>query len=419
MAICDNARFAFHRIPTAPIAIHRIESPLMPSDSFDSHHWMRRALERAQDALDRSDPNPRVGCVLVKDHIVIGEGATQRPGGPHAEIEALNDAKSRGLDARGATAYVTLEPCSHFGRTPPCADALIAAGIARVVAAMEDPNPLVAGQGLERLRAAGIEVESGVISDEMRDQAREINIGFVSRMTTGRPWVRLKIAASLDAQSALSNGRSQWITGEAARRDGRAWRARASALLTGIGTVRLDDPRLDVRDSETTRDPTRDPPRDPPRQPLRVLVDSRFEVPMTARIVRNVVEGKRLLVVGVASDASKQQALSDAGCETLVLPNAQGKVDLVALIEELGRREVNELHVEAGGKLNGSLIRAGCVDELLAYIAPCLLGPGQPMVELPTIEDLNRRWSLTYHDFARVGDDLRVRARFKPSSAGV
>lgn len=390
----------------------------MPSDSFDSHRWMRRALERAHDALYRSDPNPRVGCVLIKDGAVIGEGATQAPGGPHAEIEALNDAKARGFDARGATACVTLEPCSHFGRTPPCADALIAAGIARVVAAMEDPNPLVAGEGFERLRAAGIAVESGVMADE----AREINIGFVARMTTGRPWVRMKIAASLDAQSALANGQSQWITSEAARRDGHAWRARASALLTGIGTVRLDDPRLDVRQFETTRDTTGETPRDTtrhaPRQPLRVLVDSRFEVPIAARIVRNVVEGKRLLVVGAVVDASKQEALADAGCETLVLPNAQGKVDLVALIGELGRREVNELHVEAGGKLNGSLIRAGCVDEILAYLAPCLLGPGQPMIELPTIDDLNRRRSLTYHDFARIGDDLRIRARFSRSPTG-
>ncbi len=391
----------------------------MLSNCFDSHRWMRLALERAHDALYRSDPNPRVGCVLIKDHIVIGEGATQAPGGPHAEVEALNDAKSRGLDARGATAVVTLEPCSHFGRTPPCADALIAAGITHVVAAMQDPNPLVAGQGFERLRAAGIAVESGVMADE----ARELNIGFVSRMTTRRPWVRMKLAASLDAQSALANGRSQWITSEAARRDGHAWRARASALLTGIGTVRLDDPRLDVREFETPTATPSDTPQDttlrPLRQPLRVLVDSRFEVPLAARIVRNVSEGKRLLVVGAVTDVSKQAALTDAGCETLLLPNARSKVDLIALIDELGRRDVNELHVEAGGKLNGSLIRAGLVDEVLAYIAPCLLGPGQPMVALPAIDDLNRRWSLTYHDFVRIGDDLRIRARFHPSPTGV
>ncbi len=391
----------------------------MLPNSFDSHHWMRRALERAHDALYRSDPNPRVGCVLVRDHTVIGEGATQAPGGPHAEVEALNDAKSRGLDARGATAVVTLEPCSHFGRTPPCADALIAAGITHVVAAIEDPNPLVAGQGFERLRAAGIAIESGVMADE----ARELNIGFVTRMTTKRPWVRMKLAASLDAQSALANGRSQWITSEAARRDGHLWRARASALLTGIGTVRLDDPRLDVRELDTGLDTmgasSRETPPRPLRQPLRVLVDSRFEVPLAARIVRNVSEGKRLLVVGAVADASREAALADAGCETLLLPNAEGKVDLVALIDELGRRDVNELHVEAGGKLNGSLINAGCVDEVLAYIAPCLLGPGQPMLELPAIDDLSRRWSLTYHDFVRIGDDLRIRARFHPSPTGV
>ncbi|MGI9025756.1 MAG: bifunctional diaminohydroxyphosphoribosylaminopyrimidine deaminase/5-amino-6-(5-phosphoribosylamino)uracil reductase RibD [Burkholderiaceae bacterium] len=390
----------------------------MPTDALDSHYWMRRALERTRDALHRSDPNPRVGCVLVRDDVVIGEGATQASGGPHAEIEALADARARGLDARGATAWVTLEPCSHFGRTPPCVDALIAAGIARVVAAMQDPNPLVAGQGFERLRAAGIAVDVGPMADE----ARELNIGFVTRMVTRRPWVRMKLAASLDAQGALANGQSQWITSEAARRDGHAWRARASALLTGIGTVRADDPRLDVRSFDAPHDTVdrapRDATNDTPRQPLRVLVDSRFDVPLSARIVRNVCEGKRLLVVGAVADPNKQGALADAGCETLVLPNAHGKVDLGALIDELGRRDVNELHVEAGGKLNGSLIRAGCVDELLAYLAPCLLGPGQPMIELPPIDDLGRRRSLTYHDSARSGDDLRIRARFDKSPTG-
>jgi diaminohydroxyphosphoribosylaminopyrimidine deaminase / 5-amino-6-(5-phosphoribosylamino)uracil reductase len=301
----------------------------------------------------------------------------------------------RGLDARGATVYVTLEPCCHFGRTPPCVDALIAAGVARVVAAMKDPNPLVAGRGLERLRAAGIETDCGLMADE----ARELNIGFVSRMTRRRPWVRMKLAASLDGQSALANGTSQWITGADARRDGHRWRARASALLTGIGTVRQDDPRLDVRDVDT------------PRQPWRVLVDSRFDVPADARIVRNVAEGRRLLVVGAIDDFHRRAALGDAGCETLVLPNGAGKVDLAALIDELGRRDVNELHVEAGGKLNGSLISAGCVDELLVYLAPALLGPGQPMIELPTIDDLDRRRALTYHEVVQVGPDLRIRAR--------
>ncbi len=364
-------------------------------------HWMQRALTRAHDALYRSDPNPRVGCVLVRDDRVIGEGATQAPGRAHAEVEALRDATARGIDARGATAYVTLEPCSHFGRTPPCVDALVAAGVARVVVAMEDPNPLVAGGGFARLRAAGIAVEHGLLADA----AHELNIGFVSRMTRGRPWVRMKVAASLDGRSALADGTSQWITGETARRDGHAWRARASALLTGIGTVRLDDPRLDVRDVRGSDGAE-------PRQPWRVLVDSRFDVPLDARIVRNVREGKRLLVVGAIDDRDRQAALVDAGCETLVLPNDAGKVDLVALIEALGRREVNELHIEAGGKLNGSLLRAGGVDELLAYVAPCLLGPGQSMVELPPIDDLGRRIALNYHEVVRVGDDLRLRMRF-------
>ena len=367
----------------------------MSSSVDDPVSWMQRALARAHDAIHRSDPNPRVGCVLVRDGVVIGEGATQAPGGPHAEVEALRDARTRGHDPRGATAYVTLEPCSHFGRTPPCADALVDAGIGRVVAAMEDPNPLVAGRGFARLRAAGIETECGVLADE----ARELNIGFVSRMTRGRPWVRMKLAASLDGRSALADGTSQWITGEAARADGHAWRARASMLLTGIGTVRLDDPRLDVRGIAT------------PRQPARVLVDSRFELPLDSRIVRNVVEGKPLLVVGAIDDAARRAALADAGCETLLLPNDAGKVDLLALVEALGRREVNELHVEAGGKLNGSLLRAGCVDELLVYLAPSLLGPGMPMVELPAISALSDRVSLTYHEVLRIGDDLRIRAR--------
>jgi diaminohydroxyphosphoribosylaminopyrimidine deaminase/5-amino-6-(5-phosphoribosylamino)uracil reductase len=368
----------------------------MSSSTTDSSHWMLRALSKAQDALFRSDPNPRVGCVLVRDGVEIGAGATQAPGRPHAEIEALNDAQARGHEVRGATAYVTLEPCSHFGRTPPCADALIAAGIERVVAAMEDPNPLVAGSGLRRLQAAGIAVECGVMAAE----ARELNIGFVSRMTRGRPWVRMKLAASLDGMSALANGKSQWITGAAARRDGHRWRARASALLTGIGTVKLDDPRLDVRDVDT------------PRQPWRVLVDSRFEVPIDARIVANVAEGKRLLVVGAIDDEAKRAALAAVGCETLVLPNDAGKVDLAALLDELGRREVNELHVEAGSRLNGSLLREGCVDELLVYFAPSLLGPGMPMIELPAIDDLNARLTLTYHRIDRVGADLRIIARF-------
>ena len=367
----------------------------MTTSDDDSVRWMRRALLRAQDALHRSDPNPRVGCVLVAGGEVIGEGATQAPGGPHAEVEALRDARAQGFDPRGSTAYVTLEPCAHFGRTPPCVDALIAAGVGRVVAAVEDPNPLVAGQGFARLREAGIATVCGLLADE----ALALNVGFVSRMTRGRPWVRMKLAASLDGRSALATGQSQWITGPAARLDGHRWRARASALLTGIGTVRLDDPRLDVREVDT------------PRQPWRVLVDSRFEVSPDAKIVRNVAEDKPLLVVGALDDADRRRALEKAGCETIVLPNAAGKVDLDALLDELGRRDVNELHVEAGGKLNGSLLRAGCVDELLVYVAPSLLGPGMPMIDLPPLDDLGRRIVLAFDEVVRVGDDLRIRAR--------
>ena len=370
--------------------------PPAPNESPADLDWMRRALAKANDAIHRSDPNPRVGCVIVKQGRLIGEGATQAPGRAHAEIEALADAAASGEDVRRATAYVTLEPCSHFGRTPPCADALIAAGLARVVVAMEDPNPLVAGSGMRRLQEAGIAVDCGVLADD----ARELNIGFVSRMTRGRPWVRMKVAASLDGRTALANGASQWITGADARHDGHGWRARASALLTGIGTVKLDDPRLDVRDVDT------------PRQPWRVLVDSRFDVTPEARIVQNVREGKPLLVVGAIDEPGRRAALAGVGCETIVLPNAEGKVDLAAMLVELARREVNELHVEAGAKLGGSLIRENCVDELLVYLAPSLLGPGMAMVDLPAISDLSARRTLTYHDVAQVGTDLRIRARF-------
>ncbi len=373
----------------------------MPPSVLDPAYWMRVALERADQALFRSDPNPRVGCVLVDaDGRLLGAGATQSPGGPHAEIGALRDAHARGVPVRGATAYVTLEPCSHFGRTPPCADALIAAGIGRVVAAMEDPNPLVAGRGFARLRAAGIAVDCGILAAE----AAALNVGFVSRMTRGRPWVRMKVAASLDGRSALADGRSQWITGPAARQDGHRWRARASALLTGIGTVRLDDPRLDVRDVDT------------PRQPWRVLVDSRFDVAPDAQIVRLIGDGKPLLVVGARDDCDRRARLHDAGCETIVLPNADGKVDLAALMVELGRREVNELHVEAGGKLNGSLLRERCVDEVLAYVAPSLIGPGMPMIELPALDALADRVVLAFYDVTRVGDDLRLRLRLGAAS---
>jgi diaminohydroxyphosphoribosylaminopyrimidine deaminase/5-amino-6-(5-phosphoribosylamino)uracil reductase len=356
--------------------------------SAADHEFMARALRLARKGLFTTTPNPRVGCVIAKDGAVVGEGWHARAGEAHAEIHALNAA---GEHARGATAYITLEPCSHHGRTPPCADALIGAGVARVVAAMRDPNPQVGGNGLEKLRAAGIACADGL----MEAEARELNIGFVSRMTRGRPWVRLKVAASLDGKTALNNGRSQWITGPDARRDGHAFRARACVILTGAGTVRDDDPRLTVRDVETDR------------QPLRVVVDSHLETPPTARLL----EGGHALVVAASEDAAKIAALRAAGAEVIVLPNPQGKVDLPRLLQALAERGVNELHVEAGHKLNGSLLREGLVDELLIYFAPTLLGSGREMFPLPELADLAGRRDLKIVDLRRVGADIRVLAR--------
>ncbi len=353
---------------------------------------MRLALEWARKGLYATSPNPRIGCVIVADGKVIGAGVTQAAGQNHAEIQALADAAARGNDVRGATAYVTLEPCNHHGRTPPCSDALVRAGLGRVVAAMTDPNPLVAGQGLARLEAAGIAVSTGVLADE----ARELNIGFFSRMERGRPWVRMKSAASLDGMTALHNGRSQWITGQAARDDGHAWRARACAILTGIGTVKADDPQLNVRAVDT------------PRQPRRIVVDSRLDISLDAR----VLAGGGTWIVAAVSNPEKEAQLRAAGAEVILLPNAQGKVDLPALMLELGRRQINELHVEAGSKLNGSLIRELCVDELLLYLAPSLIGDAQGMFGLPALLDLDHQYRLRFHDITKTGDDLRILARF-------
>jgi diaminohydroxyphosphoribosylaminopyrimidine deaminase / 5-amino-6-(5-phosphoribosylamino)uracil reductase len=363
--------------------------------SADDHDFMRRALELAERGLYTTTPNPRVGCVLVRDGQVLGEGFTQPAGQNHAEIEALNSARTRGHETRGSTAYVTLEPCSHFGRTPPCVAALVEARIGRVIAAMEDPNPLVSGKGLAQLRDAGIDVRCGLLAGE----ARELNIGFVSRMTRKRPWVRTKLAASFDARTGLANGQSQWITHEAARADGHAWRARACAILTGVGTVRQDDPALTVRYIQT------------PRQPPRVLVDSRLEVDFGARLVRSAGTGSPLLIVHAVREPEKEHELADRGCELLYLPNANHKVDLPALMLELGRRGINELHVETGARLNGSLLREHCIDELLVYLAACLLGPGQPLFELPEIDSLEDRFALSFHEIERIGEDVRVLAR--------
>jgi len=362
---------------------------------------MQRALALAARGMYTTTPNPRVGCVLVKDGVTIGEGFTQPAGQDHAEVQAMKDARRRGHDPRGATAYVTLEPCSHFGRTPPCANALIDAKVKRVIAAMEDPNPQVSGRGLGLLREAGIDVRCGLLANE----AQELNIGFVSRMTRARPWVRMKVAASLDGRTALPTGESQWITGPAARADGHAWRARACAILTGIGTVREDDPQLTVRDVQT------------PRQPPRVLIDSRLEVPLTAR----VLEGAPTLIfcAGIDADnAAHAEALAARGVEIVPLANAHGKVDLPGMLKALGARGINELHVEAGHKLNGSLLREGCVDELLVYLAPSLLGTDAAgMFDLVAPAELDARRRLIFHAAERVGDDLRILARLLPSSA--
>ncbi len=355
------------------------------------HEYMARALQLAQRGLYTTTPNPRVGCVIVRDGVVVGEGWHERAGAPHAEIHALAAAGDR---ARGATAYVSLEPCHHHGRTPPCDEALIAAGVARVEAAMHDPDPRTAGLGLERIKQAGVATATGVLENE----ARELNIGFVSRLTRGRPWVRMKIAASLDGKTALLNGKSRWITGEAARSDGHHWRARACAVLTGIGTVRDDDPQLTVRAVDTTR------------QPRRVVIDSRLETPLTARILA----GGGVLIACAVEDKTKIVQLQNQGAEVIVMPNPAGKVELPALMQELGRREINELHVEAGCKLNGSLINEGCVDELLLYFAPCLIGDrARGMAELPELADLGGRRALRIGETRMVGSDLRILARLE------
>jgi diaminohydroxyphosphoribosylaminopyrimidine deaminase/5-amino-6-(5-phosphoribosylamino)uracil reductase len=352
-----------------------------PFSAFDEA-MMRRALALAEKGLYTTTPNPRVGCVITRGDTIVAEGWHERAGEAHAEAIALGIA---GEKAAGATVYANLEPCSHYGRTPPCAGALINAKVARVVAAMRDPNPHAA-RGGDALAAARIRFEHGLLANE----ARELNIGFLSRVERGRPWVRLKVAATLDGRTALANGASQWITGPQARRDGHRWRARACAILTGIGTVKADDPQLTVREVDT------------PRQPLRVIVDSRLETPRNAKIL----QGAKVLVF-----AAKQGAAPD-NAEVVVLPNAHGKVELPRLLEELGRRGINELHVEAGFRLNGSLVREGCVDEFLVYLNPSFLGNGtQGMLDLPAVGSLNDRLKLKVLSLDHVGDDLRLLAR--------
>jgi diaminohydroxyphosphoribosylaminopyrimidine deaminase/5-amino-6-(5-phosphoribosylamino)uracil reductase len=349
---------------------------------------MANALRLAEQGLYTTTPNPRVGCVIVKDGAVIGEGWHVRAGEPHAEVHALCAAGER---ARGATAYVTLEPCSHHGRTPPCANALIDAGVARVVAAMRDPNPQVAGRGLELLTLAGISAQVGLLENE----ARELNIGFISRMTRGRPWVRLKTASSLDGKTALLNGESKWITGAAARADVQRWRARACVILTGSGTVLADDPQMNVRDIETAR------------QPLKVIVDSRLRTPPDAKILHGGA-----FIACAAADPARRAALEAVAAQILELPGAGGRVDLVALMQEFGRQGINEVHVEAGATLNGALLAAGLVDEWIAYMAPVALGhAARGLFNLPELTEMAGRQHFSLLDTTMLGGDLRLLLR--------
>lgn len=366
--------------------------------------FMRLAFTEAQKSLYLSNPNPRVGCVIVKAGQVIGTGFTQQVGLAHAEIEALADARKNSADLSGSTIYVSLEPCCHVGRTPPCTHAIIAAKPARVVIAMQDPNPLVSGNGIKQMAAAGIKVECGLLEEE----AAALNSGFVSRMTRRLPWVRLKVAASLDGKTALPNGQSQWITGAAARDDGHHWRAQACAILTGVGTVKEDDPILTVRAVSTLR------------QPKRIIIDSKLDIPLTAAVLKQVTsetasnkDNGAMVVCGqLTSDTqlAKQAQLQAQGVEVISMPNSIGKVDLPALMRYLAsEREMNEIHVEAGHKLNGSLLREGCVDELLVYLAPTLLGSGLGIANLPELESLMQRTDWKRIDHTAFDPDMRLR----------
>lgn len=355
---------------------------------------MARALRLAARGQYTADPNPRVGCVLVRDGEVVGEGWHQRAGGPHAEVLALQQA---GDKARGSSCYVTLEPCSHQGRTPPCAKALVKAGVREVIAAMEDPNPEVAGRGLAILKEAGIKVRSGLLAK----QARELNPGFVKRMLSGRPLVRVKLAMSLDGRTAMATGQSQWITGPEARRDVQRLRARSSAIVTGIGTVLADDPTMTVR-----REQLGDYPEGEVRQPLRVVVDPRLSTPVDAKILKAL--GPVLLATAV-DDPDHASLLQRGGADVVVLPGGLDSVDLDALMVELARREVNEVLVETGAVLGGAILQAGLIDELLIYMAPVLMGDGaRGLFHLLGLEDMQDRIPLEIKDIRAVGKDWRI-----------
>ncbi|WP_213035376.1 bifunctional diaminohydroxyphosphoribosylaminopyrimidine deaminase/5-amino-6-(5-phosphoribosylamino)uracil reductase RibD [Candidatus Nitrotoga fabula] len=373
--------------------------------SEQDSRWMAVALQLAERGLYTTCPNPRVGCVLVRDGQIVGEGWHRYAGEPHAEIHALHAA---GQSARGATAYVTLEPCSHHGRTPPCADALVSAGVKRVVAAVKDPNPQVAGQGMNKLRAAGIEIDCGL----MENVARELNIGFFSRMSRGLPWLRSKIAMSLDGRTALRNGASQWISCTGSRQDVQRWRGRSCAVLTGIGTVLADDPRLTLREPQLTAQESENGNRKTRSVSgsLRVVLDSRLQLPVTARILH----GGNVRVYTVTHDSQKIAALEKVGAQVVVLPDVSGRVDLNAALRDLAANGCNEVLVEAGAVLNGALLQAGLVDELLIYVAPQLLGDmARGIAELGELTRLDQRIELEWQDVRNVGMDLRILARVK------
>lgn len=356
-----------------------------PSD----HQYMARALKLAEQGLYTTMPNPRVGCVIVKNGSVIGEGAHLRAGESHAEVHALGRA---GAEARGADVYVTLEPCSHHGRTPPCADALINAGVGRVFVAMQDPNPKVAGDGITRLMANGIAVKVGL----MEAQARDLNPGFVSRMTRDLPFVRCKIAASLDGRTALVNGTSKWITGECARKDVQHWRARSCAILTGVGTVLADNPQMNVRAFETGR------------QPLRVVADSRLSMSLDA----SILQGGNVLVAYAQDPYGRAALMKGMGVELLHLPDTHGRVDLEKLLKELSGRGINEVLVEAGQGLNGALLQEQLIDEFLFYYAPVLLGSGaRGMFDIPELTEMRQGTGVEILDIRQFGRDIRLRAR--------
>lgn len=357
------------------------------------HEYMSLALLLAERGLYTTTPNPRVGCVLVNNGQIIGQGAHLKAGEPHAEIMALRDAEAKFPNLiQGADAYVTLEPCCHFGRTPPCTDALIKAGVNRVIVAMQDPNPQVAGNGLAKLAAAGIETQHGL----METQARELNAGFISRMTQKRPFVRVKIAASLDGKTALANGESKWITGEAARKDVQHWRARSCAILTGIGTVLADHPKMNVRHIPNAR------------QPLRVVVDSQLRISPQAEILA----GGNTLIAYVSDVERKAEALSKSGAELIKVESSEGKVCLKQLLSHLAERGINEVMVEAGQTLNGALLTLNLVDEFVFYYAPTLLGSNaRGMVAIPALESMQNRNELCLIEVRQFGQDIRVRAK--------